>query len=214
MIHKEGYMIILITIVSLALLNAAVYSYMPFFYSIFLFVSLVFLGLILQFFRNPTRQIPVMDDNKVYAPADGKIVVIEETVENEYFKDKRLQVSIFMSPLNVHVNRNPVSGTISYFKYHAGKYLVAWHPKSSTENERTTVVFHNGKKEILLRQIAGSLAKRIICYVNKGDKVKQGEDFGFIKFGSRVDIYLPLDAKIEVTHDQNVFGNQTLIATI
>jgi phosphatidylserine decarboxylase len=214
MIHKEGYMIILITIVSLALLNAAVYSYMPFFYSIFLFVSLVFLGLILQFFRNPTRQIPVMDDNKVYAPADGKIVVIEETVENEYFKDKRLQVSIFMSPLNVHVNRNPVSGTISYFKYHAGKYLVAWHPKSSTENERTTVVFHNGKKEILLRQIAGSLAKRIICYVNKGDKVKQGEDFGFIKFGSRVDIYLPLDAKIEVTHDQTVFGNQTLIARI
>jgi phosphatidylserine decarboxylase len=214
MIHKEGYMIILITIVSLALLNAAVYSYMPFLYSIFLFVSLVFLGLILQFFRNPTRQIPVMDDNKVYAPADGKIVVIEETIENEYFKDKRLQVSIFMSPLNVHVNRNPVSGTISYFKYHAGKYLVAWHPKSSTENERTTVVFHNGKKEILLRQIAGSLAKRIICYVNKGDKVKQGEDFGFIKFGSRVDIYLPLDAKIEVTHDQNVFGNQTLIARI
>jgi phosphatidylserine decarboxylase len=214
MIHKEGYVIILITIVSLAILNLAVYNYLPILFSIFLFLSLVFFGLIVQFFRNPTRDIPVMDNNKIYAPADGKVVVIEETVENEYFKDKRLQVSIFMSPLNVHVNRNPVSGTISYFKYHAGKYLVAWHPKSSTENERTTVVFHNGKKEILLRQIAGSLAKRIICYVNTGDKVKQGEDFGFIKFGSRVDIYLPLDAKINVEIDQKVFGNQTLIATI
>jgi phosphatidylserine decarboxylase len=214
MIHKEGYVIILITIVSLAILNLAVYNYLPILFSIFLFLSLVFFGLIVQFFRNPTREIPVMDNNKIYAPADGKVVVIEETVENEYFKDKRLQVSIFMSPLNVHVNRNPVSGTISYFKYHAGKYLVAWHPKSSTENERTTVVFHNGKKEILLRQIAGSLAKRIICYVNTGDKVKQGEDFGFIKFGSRVDIYLPLDAKINVEIDQKVFGNQTLIASI
>ncbi|MEN9610709.1 MAG: hypothetical protein RLZZ628_1523 [Bacteroidota bacterium] len=214
MIHKEGYVIILITIISLAILNLAVYNYLPILFSIFLFLSLVFLGLILQFFRNPARPIPVMDDNKVYAPADGKVVVIEETVENEYFKDKRLQVSIFMSPVNVHVNRNPVSGTISYFKYHAGKYLVAWHPKASTENERTTVVFHNGKKEILLRQIAGALAKRIICYVNTGDKVKQGDDFGFIKFGSRVDIYLPLDAKIEVEIDQKVFGNQTLIARI
>jgi phosphatidylserine decarboxylase len=214
MIHKEGYMIILITIISLALLNFAVYNYLSILFSIFLFLSVVFFGLILQFFRNPTREIPVLDNNKIYAPADGKVVVIEETVENEYFKDKRLQVSIFMSPLNVHVNRNPISGTISYFKYHAGKYLVAWHPKSSTENERTTVVFNNGKKEILLRQIAGSLAKRIICYVNTGDKVKQGEDFGFIKFGSRVDIYLPLDAKINVEIDQKVFGNQTLIATI
>jgi phosphatidylserine decarboxylase len=214
MIHKEGYMIILITIISLAILNLAVYSYLPILFSIFLFLSIVFLGLILQFFRNPARPIPIMDDNKVYAPADGKVVVIEETVENEYFKDKRLQVSVFMSPVNVHVNRNPVSGTISYFKYHAGKYLVAWHPKASTENERTTVVFNNGKKEILLRQIAGALAKRIICYVDKGDKVKQGDDFGFIKFGSRVDIYLPLDAKIEVEIDQKVFGNQTLIARI
>jgi phosphatidylserine decarboxylase len=214
MIHKEGYMIILITIISLAILNLAVYSYLPILFSIFLFLSIVFLGLILQFFRNPARPIPMMDDNKVYAPADGKVVVIEETVENEYFKDKRLQVSVFMSPVNVHVNRNPVSGTISYFKYHAGKYLVAWHPKASTENERTTVVFNNGKKEILLRQIAGALAKRIICYVDKGDKVKQGDDFGFIKFGSRVDIYLPLDAKIEVEIDQKVFGNQTLIARI
>jgi phosphatidylserine decarboxylase len=214
MIHKEGYMIILITIISLAILNLAVYSYLPILFSIFLFLSIVFFGLILQFFRNPARPIPMMDDNKVYAPADGKVVVIEETIENEYFKDKRLQVSVFMSPVNVHVNRNPVSGTISYFKYHAGKYLVAWHPKASTENERTTVVFNNGKKEILLRQIAGALAKRIICYVDKGDKVKQGDDFGFIKFGSRVDIYLPLDAKIEVEIDQKVFGNQTLIARI
>jgi phosphatidylserine decarboxylase len=214
MIHKEGYVIILITMFALAILNIAVYSFLPILFGLLLVLSIAFFGLILQFFRNPSRPIPVADNSKIYAPADGKVVVIEETVENEYFKDKRLQVSIFMSPLNVHVNRNPVSGTISYFKYHAGKYLVAWHPKSSTENERTTVVFHNGKKEILLRQIAGSLAKRIICYVKTGDKVTQGDDFGFIKFGSRVDIYLPLDAKIEVEIDQKVSGNQTLIARI
>ena len=135
----------------------------------------------------------------IIAPADGKIVVIEEVEEQEYFKDKRKQISIFMSPINVHVNRYPISGTVKYAKYHPGKYLVAWHPKSSTENERTTVVVENQKTAILFRQIAGALAKRIVMYSDKGQTAKQGEDFGFIKFGSRVDLFLPLDAKVEVS---------------
>ena len=154
------------------------------------------------------------DDNVVYAPADGKIVTIEEVVENEYFKTKKLQVSIFMSPVNVHVNRNPVSGTVNYYKYHPGKYLVAWHPKSSTENERTTTVINNNGEEILLRQIAGFLAKRIVNYVEVGQEVEQGKDMGFIKFGSRVDLYLPLDTKIEVEIGQKVKGNKTILARL
>lgn len=177
-------------------------------------VSVVIFLLVLQFFRNPRREIMVADNNLVYAPADGKVVVIEEAHESEYFKDKRQQVSIFMSPTNVHVNRNPVSGTVNYFRYHPGKYLVAWHPKSSVENERTTLVIDNGKTEVLLRQIAGALAKRIVAYVQEGDQVRQGADFGFIKFGSRVDLFLPLDAKIEVELGQKVRGNQTIIARL
>jgi len=140
--------------------------------------------------------------------------VIEEAFESEYFNEKRLQLSIFMSPLNVHVNRNPISGTVNYFKYHPGKYLVAWHPKSSTENERTTVVIGNGKNEILFRQIAGALAKRIKTYLNEGDEVKQGNEMGFIKFGSRVDLYLPLDAKINVAIGDKVKGSKSIIAEI
>ncbi|MCB0664149.1 MAG: phosphatidylserine decarboxylase family protein, partial [Saprospiraceae bacterium] len=175
--------------------------------------SIIFL-LVLQFFRNPKREIRVADDSLVYAPADGKIVTIEETEETEYFDSKRLQVSIFMSPTNVHVNRNPISGTVNYFKYHPGKYLVAWHPKSSTENERTTVVIGNGQEEILMRQIAGAVAKRIKTYLNVGDKVQQGGEMGFIKFGSRVDVFLPLDAKVEVEIGQKVKGNKTVIAKI
>ena len=141
-------------------------------------------------------------------------MVIEETNENEYFQDKRLQVSIFMSPTNVHVNRNPISGTVNYFKYHPGKYLVAWHPKSSDENERTTTVISNGDSEILMRQIAGALAKRIVNYLEIGDEVKQGADMGFIKFGSRVDLFLPLDAKIEIEKGEKVKGNLTVIARL
>ena len=156
----------------------------------------------------------IADDNIVYAPADGKVVVIEEAQENEYFHDRRLQVSIFMSPTNVHVNRNPMGGTVNYFKYHPGRYLVAWHPKSSTENERTTVVYGNGKDEVLMRQVAGLLAKRIVSYVDEGTEVKQGTDMGFIKFGSRVDLYLPLDAKIEVSIGQKVKGNRSIIAKL
>ena len=151
----------------------------------------------------------------MYAPADGRVCVIEEADEDEYFHQKRLQISIFMSPLNVHVNRNPVTGLVRYFRYHPGKYLVAWHPKSSTENERTTVVYQlPGKTEILMRQIAGAVARRIKWYVKEGDEVSQGQDMGFIKFGSRVDLFLPIGSKVEVTMDQQVKGNKTVIARL
>jgi len=177
-------------------------------------VSLVLFGLIVQFFRVPNRLL-TSHETQVIAPADGKVVVIEETTEGEYFKDRRRQVSIFMSPLNVHVNRNPVSGVVRYFKYFPGKYLVAWHPKSSTENERTTVVIQlaNGV-EVLLRQIAGAVARRIIWYVKEGQPVKQGEEFGFIKFGSRVDVFLPLDAEIKVKIGEVTRGGVTVIAEL
>lgn len=213
-IHKEGHRILVSFTLLLAVVNAAVFYFAPAFLPFAGVVSVVLFLLVLQFFRNPRREIMVSDDNIVYAPADGKIVVIEEAEEHEYFKDKRLQVSIFMSPTNVHVNRNPISGTVNYFKYHPGKYLVAWHPKSSTENERTTLVIDNGEDEVLLRQIAGAMAKRIVHYVKEGDTVQQGSDFGFIKFGSRVDIFLPLDAKIEVEMGQKVKGNKTIIAKL
>ncbi len=198
----------------LAVVNVSVNYFWPEWLTVSGVVSLVVFLLVLQFFRNPRREIVISDDNVVYAPADGKIVVIEETHENEYFNDKRLQVSIFMSPTNVHVNRNPISGTVNYFRYHPGKYLVAWHPKSSSENERTTVVIDNGEDEVLMRQIAGALAKRIVNYCEEGQMVLQGADMGFIKFGSRVDLFLPLDAKIEVTMGQKVKGNKTIIARL
>lgn len=213
-IHKEGHKILLFTSIVLLLLNLAVFWLFPGALLAMGIVSGIIFLLVLQFFRNPQRAILIADDNTIYAPADGKIVVIEETKENEYFHDKRLQVSIFMSPTNVHVNRNPISGTVNYFKYHPGKYLVAWHPKSSDENERTTVVIDNGNAEILMRQIAGALAKRIVNYLEIGEQVEQGEDMGFIKFGSRVDLYLPLDAKINVKMGQKVKGNRTIIAKL
>jgi phosphatidylserine decarboxylase len=197
----------------LTLLNLAVWHFSAAIYLIpSIIASVAFYLLILQFFRNPVREVLVPDNNIIYAPADGKVCVIEEVMETEYFNDKRMQVSIFMSPINVHVNRNPVSGVVNYFKYHPGKYLVAWHPKSSTENERTTVVYDNGGVEILMRQIAGALAKRIKYYVSVGDEVQQGKDMGFIKFGSRVDLYLPIGTKIEVDLNQKVKGNKTIIA--
>ena len=213
-IHKEGHKILISFTSILLVLNFLIYWYLPDYLTILSIVSFVLFLLVLQFFRNPLREIMVADDNLVYAPADGKIVVIEEAHEGEYFDDKRLQVSIFMSPTNVHVNRNPVSGTVNYFRYHPGKYLVAWHPKSSSENERTTLVIDNGEDEVLLRQIAGAVAKRIVHYVSEGDQVLQGKDFGFIKFGSRVDLFLPLDAKIEVAMGQKVKGNKTVIARL
>lgn len=216
-LHKEGLKIILATIALLLLLNG-VAMYSGWFGStvqtgVLIFSGILFL-LVLQFFRNPNREVRLADNNIVYAPADGKIVVIEEVMEEEYFGDKRLQVSIFMSPTNVHVNRNPIGGKVNYFKYHPGKYLVAWHPKSSSENERTTTVIGNGDVEVMLRQIAGALAKRIVNYVDEGQQVIQGKDLGFIKFGSRVDLFLPVGSKIEIELNQKVKGNRTIIARL
>ncbi|MEZ4987465.1 MAG: phosphatidylserine decarboxylase family protein [Saprospiraceae bacterium] len=165
-------------------------------------------------FRNPNRPIPQQDNQLVYAPADGKVVVIEATEETEYFQDQRLQISIFMSPLNVHVNRSPFGGTVAYVKYHPGKYLVAWHPKSSTENERATVVINNGITPILLRQIAGAVARRIRTYVHANQPIQQGDEFGFITFGSRVDIFLPLDAAVKVKIGDTVRGNVDVLAEV
>jgi len=214
MIHKEGYpTLILLFVFSLAG-GLFVNSFAPAFSIPFVVLMVVFSIFFINFFRNPKREIPAFSDGKVYAPADGKIVVIENTLEQEYFKDERLQISIFMSPLNVHVNRNPVSGTISYNKYHKGKYLAAWNPKSSTENERNTTVVRGAKGEILFRQIAGALARRIVSYVKKGDKVTQGEDMGFIKLGSRVDIFLPVGTKINVKLDDFVYGATDVIAEL
>jgi phosphatidylserine decarboxylase len=214
MIHKEGQGILAVLFGFIFISNTALYFFgesinLPY----LIFGSVLFL-IVLQFFRNPTRKIAEKNNKIVYAPADGKVVVVEETEETEYFKDKRIQVSIFMSPINVHVNRNPIGGVVKYSTYHPGKYLVAWHPKASTENERTTVVIENEHSAILMRQIAGALARRIVNYLKVGAKVVQGEDMGFIKFGSRVDIFLPLDAKIKVQIDQIVDGNKTILAEL
>jgi phosphatidylserine decarboxylase len=213
-IHKEGFLMLIGTAVILTVICGVIFWLAPNVFPYLAALSIAFFIVILQFFRNPVRKIEEYNDKLVYAPADGKVVVIEETTESEYFQDRRVQVSIFMSPINVHVNRNPISGIINYFRYHEGKYLVAWHPKASTENERTTTVIKNGETEILFRQVAGALAKRIIAYVKEGNVVRQGEDMGFIKFGSRVDLYLPLDAEILVKIDQKAFGNQTVIAKL
>jgi phosphatidylserine decarboxylase len=168
---------------------------------------------IISFFRIPSRSLTI-NDRVIVAPADGKVVVIEETIDPEYFKDKRLQVSIFMSPANVHVNRNPISGTVVYNQYHKGKYLVAWHPKSSTDNERHSVVIKKDGKEILVKQIAGALAKRIVNYLKVGQEVKQTQEMGFIKFGSRVDLLLPIGTKLNVDLNQTVQGGVTIIGTL
>ena len=214
-IHPEGYIIILVAFLLLAGINVFVRYISPHQWPTILLamVSFVFLALMVWFFRNPDRTLTT-DDLKVFAPADGKIVVIEEVEETEYFHDRRIQISIFMSPFNVHVNRYPVNGEVIYTKYHPGKYLVAWHPKSSLLNERSTVVIKtpNGQ-EILVRQIAGAVARRIVTYSTTGDQAVQGADFGFIKFGSRVDVFLPLDTKINVELEQISKGNQTVIAT-
>jgi len=214
-IHKEGRFILAISALIFIIINVLVARYAPaVILPLAIVASVIMFSLVLQFFRNPVRTVQIADNNLVYAPADGRVCVIEEVMENEYFKDKRLQVSIFMSPLNVHVNRNPVSGVVNYFRYHPGKYLVAWHPKSSTENERTTVVYDNGSVEILMRQIAGAVAKRIRWYIREGDQVEQGHDMGFIKFGSRVDLFLPLGTQVEVSMNQQVKGNQTIVARL
>ncbi|MFC5196289.1 phosphatidylserine decarboxylase family protein [Bizionia hallyeonensis] len=214
MFHKEGHKIILITLIVVVafFLISDTYVVLPWLNMIIMIGLLLFLLLILQFFRNPKRQTSY-NDNHIVSPVDGKVVVIEEVFEKEYFNEKRLQVSIFMSPINVHVTRYPIGGQVVYSKYHPGKYLVAWHPKASEENERTTVVVENEIfGPILYRQIAGALAKRIVNYAKEGQQINQGSDSGFIKFGSRVDLFLPLDAKINVSLNQKVRGAESIIA--
>jgi phosphatidylserine decarboxylase len=215
MFHKEGAKIILIAtfIATVGILLADKFLIEVVWLRMSIqILFLILLILVLQFFRNP-RRFTNPDDDVVIAPVDGKVVVIEEVFESEYFNEKRLQVSIFMSPINVHVTRYPVGGKVKFSKYHPGKYLVAWHPKASTENERTTVVIENRSYgEVLYRQIAGALARRIVNYAEEGTMVIQGKDAGFIKFGSRVDLYLPLDSKIDVKLEQKVKGGETLIS--
>jgi phosphatidylserine decarboxylase len=214
MFHKEGNASIIIAAITVTtgylltdyFINIEWLQYLLYFS---LFTVLV---IILQFFRNPKRKTKI-GENHIVAPVDGKVVVIEEVYEPEYFKDKRLQVSIFMSPLNVHVTRYALKGLVKFSKYHPGKYLVAWHPKASEENERTTVVIENSVfGEVLYRQIAGALARRIVNYAKKGMHVEQGTDAGFIKFGSRVDLFLPLDTKIDVELNDVVKGAESIIA--
>ena len=216
MFHKEGQRIILTTffITAAIVLLAHFYVSLPWLKYVLQGGALIILVLVLQFFRNPKR-VAIKSFDEILAPVDGKVVIIEEVEEKEYFKDKRLQVSIFMSPINVHVTRYAASGVIKYSKYHPGKYLVAWHPKSSEKNERTTVVINTPKfGDILYRQIAGAVARRIVNYAEVGDHVQQGEDAGFIKFGSRVDVLLPLDSVITVKMNQKVVGAKTCIATL
>ncbi len=211
-IHKEGYKIILISLLGISSFILLLYyrspdlSSFPYITSFLIFIFLF----IVSFFRNPKRHVPEGED-QIICPADGRVVVIEEVFEKEYFKDKRLQVSIFMSPANVHVNRSPINGEVTYFKYHPGKYLVAWHPKSSTDNESTSMVIENESFEIMVRQIAGKLARRIVYYVEEGDELEKGSEFGFIKFGSRIDLYLPLDTKVSVNIGDKVRGGETII---
>jgi phosphatidylserine decarboxylase len=215
-IHREGHQTIIVTGLILLLINLPLAIIL---HSgvISVFVALISTAVILafaSFFRIPHRDF-TLHDNKIIAPADGKVVVIEQVQENEYFNDKRIQVSIFMSPANVHVNRSPISGVVRYQKYHPGKYLVAWHPKSSEKNERNTVVIENeGGIEILIRQIAGKLARKIRYYVEEGDNIRQANEFGFIKFGSRVDLFLPLGTTIDVDLKQKVKGGITVIGTL
>jgi phosphatidylserine decarboxylase len=215
-IHKEGYKTIALSTIVFGIINLVSFyflsSSLPII-SLLLFVAtLGLLIFLISFFRIPSRQLTIQE-NAIIAPADGKVVVIEEVQADEYFTDRRIQVSIFMSPLNVHVNRNPISADVVYSQYHKGKYLVAWHPKSSTENERHSVVYRKDGREILVKQIAGALAKRICNYLQPGQQVKQTDEMGFIKFGSRVDLLLPLDARINVKIGDKPQGGVTVIAT-
>ncbi|HEV7781590.1 MAG TPA: phosphatidylserine decarboxylase family protein [Chitinophagaceae bacterium] len=215
-IHKEGYKTIAISTILFGIINILSFYFLsssiPFLSWIIFIGTFGLLLFMISFFRIPKRTLTIQED-AIVAPADGKVVVIEEVQADEYFTDRRIQVSIFMSPLNVHVNRNPVTGEVAYSQYHKGKYLVAWHPKSSTENERHSVVYRKNGKEILVKQIAGALAKRICNYLQTGQQVKQTAEMGFIKFGSRVDLLLPLDAKIHVRIGDKPQGGVTVIAT-
>jgi phosphatidylserine decarboxylase len=216
-IHREGYKSIAVAAMIFCVLNLLMFwflgSSLLWLCLTFFVISLAFVLFIVSFFRLPSRKL-TLSDKQVIAPADGKVVVIEETVDEEYFKDKRLQVSVFMSPANVHVNRNPLSGHVVYNQYHKGKFLVAWNPKSSTENERHSVVIKNDNTEVLVKQIAGAVAKRIVNYLEVGQQVEQGQELGFIKFGSRVDLLLPVGTKLNVQLNEVVQGGVTVIATL
>ena len=215
MFHKEGHKIILFTFIFVTAICILAKKFVSIEWLQYLIfgAAIIFLILILQFFRNPKRPIQ-LNENQVFSPVDGKVVVIEEVFEKEYFNEKRLQISVFMSPINVHVTRYPVGGDVVYSKYHKGKYLVAWHPKASEENERTTVVVKNEIfGEVLYRQIAGALAKRIVNYAEEGQQVSQVSESGFIKFGSRVDVFLPLDVKVKVSLNQKVTGGISVLAS-
>ena len=216
--HKEGYPTLLVAIVFIISLILFIhyffFEYTTFRYSVYI-ISAFLLLIVLQFFRSPEINNISLDDTKVVCPADGKVVVIEEVEESEFYKNKRIQVSVFMSPVNVHINRYPISGIIRYIKYHPGKYLVAWHPKSSIENERSSIVIETKSgKSLLLRQIAGALARRIVYYCKENQEVKQGSELGFIKFGSRVDVFFPMDAQIHVKLNQKVRGGETILGTM
>ncbi len=216
-IHREGRVFLLVVLAILLAVHFIINKYYTphhLFYTFFATLSILLYAFLAYFFRDPHRVISAQL-NEVIAPADGKIVVIQEVDEDEYLNDRRIQVSIFMSPLNVHVNRRPIAGIVKYFKYHPGKYLVAWHPKSSTKNERTTVVVeHQTGAQVLFRQIAGFLARRIRFYCQEGDHLEQGDEFGFIKFGSRLDVFLPLDAKIKVNLGDKVQGGISTLAEL
>ena len=215
-IHREGYKSIAIAALLFGLINIISFSFLsetaPILATLIFIITLFLFLFIVSFFRIPKRTLTI-GNNQVICPADGKVVVIEEITDKEFYKDRRIQVSIFMSPANVHVNRNPMSGKVTYSKYHKGKYLVAWHPKSSEENERHSVVIENNNGSILVKQIAGALAKRICNYLSVGDEVKQGTELGFIKFGSRVDVLLPLHAKVNVQMNEIVKGGVTVLAS-
>ena len=213
-IHREGHRTVRLSALIFTAITIVIYLSGQIWLWLIWLILAVLMGLILHFFRYPQRHVPSSDDTLIYAPADGKVVVIEEVEDPEYFMDKRLQISVFMSPLNVHVNWVPMRGTIDYLKYHPGKYLVAWHPKSSVENERWTTVVKNERTTILLRQIAGAVARRIVNFQTEEASVNQGDELGFIKFGSRVDILLPLDADVKVKIDDKVTGNQTILASL
>src|SRR5690554_199085 len=216
-IHKEGRKLLFWMLIGLTVFSIILHRFIPeqqTVLNVVILASVIIYLLVLQFFRNPSIIMPT-DETLVYAPADGKVVVIEETMEEEYLRERRRQISIFMSPVNVHINRSPISGVIEYFKYHPGKYLVAWHPKSSLENERTTLVVTEPRgAKILVRQIAGAVARRIKWYVKEGDPVVSGGEFGFIKFGSRVDVFLPLDAEVLVKVQEKTKGGRTPIARL
>ncbi|MFZ1703326.1 MAG: phosphatidylserine decarboxylase family protein [Saprospiraceae bacterium] len=213
-IHKEGKATLLLSFLVLTGINATLYYFLPSGFSAFLILSIGLYLFLVSFFRKPIRIFSSENSYEIVSPCDGKIVVIEEVFEEEYLKQKCKLVSVFMSPLNVHINYFPCQGEVSYSKYHPGKYLAAWNPKSSTENERTSIGLKTEGGEILLRQVAGALARRIVCYAHTEQTFSGGEEMGFIKFGSRVDIYLPLDAKIEVVLDQVVEGCLTRVATL